>query len=77
MTYHCRIIDCGDEPTAVESDEPDLAAEQAVEQHETHEAHFTSPEAAVEVEVTAPDGTVTRWMVWSTYVLAYNSRKAP
>ena len=77
MTYLCRIIDCGDAPIAIESPEPCWAAEEAVEQHETHEAHYTSPEAAVEVEVTAPDGTVTRWAVWSTYVLSYNSREAP
>ena len=76
MTYHCRIIGCGDAPIAVEADQPNWAAEEAVEQHEARVAYYSSPQGAVAVEVTAPDGTVTRWAVRSNYVLSYGSRKA-
>ena len=71
--YHCRIADSDAALTPTISVKPGWAAEVYVETRERWLRSSDAVRVAVLVEVTAPDGVVTRWDVRGEAVVSYRA----
>ena len=70
MKFRCRYVGSDDEAIPVHSVDPSSAAEEFVRTVDED----TLPASAVQVDVTAPDGAVTRWHVWVHKVVYHTER---